>query len=694
MSKDIDFTNIEYDLLMNALDVSVSKHLLDEHYTVVSANNRYYEMFGYTKEEYESLFHNQCDLFYKENPDDWNELVNHVVKTFSKGERKYEHLGRMRHRNGKKLWIKLMGFLTGEVVDGFPVSYSVMVDITKQMLTQIEQTVTYNNFPGLIAKFKVTDFGFQLLDANKKYFDMFKNKVNFLIEDINSETYLNSIYKHYDDFRNGKYICFSISPQNLKGEIVHMQVIAECIDWEDDKPIYLLIYSDVTKLVKQNKIIEENNKELEKLAFTDQITGGMNRTQFNIIANEIISLSPVGTYTLVWLNMQKFKLINDLAGNIAGDKLLKYIYNCIKSHLNEGEFVTRIFADNFTLLLKEDKENINSRLNAIVTYINKFNDNTDYKYMLYFTAGAYIINDSSLEITKIQDRANVASKSIKNIENHELCIFNFYSKADKEKLILEKNIENRMYEALEKKEFQVYLQPKLELSSQVICGAEALVRWVHPVEGIMPPNEFIPLFEKNGFIVQLDLYVFEEVCRTLRRWIDSGLNAIKISVNMSRYHFSFKDFINAYKKIAEKYSIPSHLIEIEITETIVFKDVKVFSEIINEIHKNGFKCSIDDFGSGYSSINMLKDIYVDTIKLDGAFFKSERLDSRRERDIIVSIIDLAKKLNMTTVAEGIETEFQKKFLREINCDMLQGYVFSKPLPIKDFEKLMFQNYTN
>ncbi|MGO0881536.1 EAL domain-containing protein [Clostridioides difficile] len=694
MSKDIDFTNIEYDLLMNALDVSVSKHLLDEHYTVVWANNRYYEMFGYTKEEYESLFHNQCDLFYKENPDDWNELVNHVVKTFSKGERKYEHLGRMRHRNGKKLWIKLMGFLTGEIIDGCPVSYSVMVDITRQMLTKIEQTVTYNNFPGLIAKFKVTDFGFQLLDANKKYFDMFKNKANFLIEDIDSETYLNSIYKHYDDFKNGKYICFSISPQNLKGEIVHMQVIAECIDWEDDKPIYLLIYSDVTKLVKQNKIIEENNKELEKLAFIDQITGGMNRTKFNIIANEIISLSPAGTYTLVWLNMQKFKLINDLAGNIAGDNLLKFIYNCIKSHLNEGEFVTRIFADNFTLLLKEDKENINSRLNTIVTYINRFNNNTDYKYMLYFTAGAYIINDTSLEITKIQDRANVASKSIKNIENHELCIFNFYSKADKEKLILEKNIENRMYEALEKKEFQVYLQPKLELSSQVIRGAEALVRWIHPVEGIMPPNEFIPLFEKNGFIVQLDLYVFEEVCRTLRKWIDSGLNAIKISVNMSRYHFSFKDFINAYKEIAEKYSIPPHLIEIEITETIVFKDVKVFSEIINEIHENGFKCSIDDFGSGYSSINMLKDIYVDTIKLDGAFFKSERLDSQRERDIIISIIDLAKKLNMTTVAEGIETNFQKNFLREINCDMLQGYVFSKPLPIKAFEKLMFQKYIN
>ncbi|MCC0645087.1 MULTISPECIES: EAL domain-containing protein [unclassified Clostridioides] len=694
MSKDTDFTNIEYDFLMNALDVSVSRHLIDEHYTVVWANNRYYEMFGYTKEEYESLFHNQCDLFYKENPDDWNELVNNVAKAFSKGERKYEHLGRMRHRNGKKLWIKLMGFLTGEVVDGFPVSYSVMVDITRQMLTQIEQTVTYNNFPGLIAKFKVTDFGFQLLDANKKYFDMFKNKVNFLIEDINSEIYLDSIYKYYDDFRNGKYICFPISPQNLKGEIVHMQVIAECIDWEDDKPIYLLIYSDVTKLVEQNKIIEENNKELEKLAFTDQTTGGMNRTQFNIIANEIISLSPAGTYTLVWLNMQKFKLINDLAGNIAGDKLLKYIYNCIKLHLNEGEFVTRIFADNFTLLLKEDKKNINSRLNAIVTHINRFNDNKDYKYMLYFTAGAYIINDTSLEITKIQDRANVASKSIKNIENHELCIFNFYSKSDKEKLILEKNIENRMYEALEKKEFQVYLQPKLELSTQVICGAEALVRWVHPVEGIMPPNEFIPLFEKNGFIVQLDLYVFEEVCSTLRKWIDSGLNAVKISVNMSRYHFSFKDFINAYKEIAEKYSIPPHLIEIEITETIVFKDVKVFSEIINEIHKNGFKCSIDDFGSGYSSINMLKDIYVDTIKLDRAFFKSERLDSQRERDIIVSIIDLSKKLNMTTVAEGIETNFQKNFLREINCDMLQGYVFSKPLPIKDFEKLMFQKYTN
>ncbi|MFL8675511.1 EAL domain-containing protein [Clostridioides sp. GD02404] len=694
MSNHEDFANIEYSLLMNALDVSVSRHQLDEHFTVVWANDRYYEMFGYTKEEYESLFHNQCDLFYKDNPEDWNSLVDYVEKKFSNGEKKYDYVCRMKHRNGKKLWIKLFGFLTGEIIDGCPISYSVMIDITEQMMIKIEQTATYKNFPGLIAKFKVTDFGFQLLDANQKYFDIFKDNVNFLLKDIDSESYLSEVYKHYSDFRNGKYICFSISPQTINGDIVHMQVVAECIDWEDDKPIYLLIYSDVTKLVKQNEIIEKNNKELKELAFIDPITGGMNRTKFNITVKEVIEQSPSDTYTLIWLNMQKFKLINDSAGNIAGDKLLKYIYNCINEHLHEGELVTRIFADNFILLFKNNQEDITSRLNSIVKYINKFNDNADYKYMLYFTAGAYVIHDTSLDITNIQDRANVACKATKNIENHGLCICNFYSKTDKEKLILEKSIENRMYEALEKREFQVYLQPKLELSNQTICGAEALVRWILPVGKIIPPNEFIPLFEKNGFIVQLDLYVFEEVCKTLRRWIDCGLNTINISVNMSRYHFSFKNFINSYKEIAQKYDIPPNLIEIEITETIVFEDVKVFSEIINEIHKYGFKCSIDDFGSGYSSINMLKDIYVDTIKLDGAFFKSERLDSERERDIIISIIELAKKLKMTTVAEGIETSFQKDFLQEIKCDMLQGYIFSRPLPIEDFEKQLFQKSSN
>ncbi|VIN53326.1 signaling protein [Clostridioides difficile] len=138
MSKYIDFANIEYSLLMNALDVSVSKHLLDEHFTVVWANDRYYEMFGYTKEEYETLFHNQCDLFYKDNPEDWNELVEYVEKTFSTGAKKYDYVCRMKHRNGKKLWIKLFGFLTGEVVDGYPISYSVMIDITEQMMIKIE----------------------------------------------------------------------------------------------------------------------------------------------------------------------------------------------------------------------------------------------------------------------------------------------------------------------------------------------------------------------------------------------------------------------------------------------------------------------------------------------------------------------------------------------------------------------------
>lgn len=256
-------------------------------------------------------------------------------------------------------------------------------------------------------------------------------------------------------------------------------------------------------------------------------------------------------------------------------------------------------------------------------------------------------------------------------------------------MVREKEIENKMQDALKNHEFEVYLQPKVELKGETIAGAEALVRWNDPEYGLISPAEFIPIFEKNGFIVNLDLYMFEQVCGLLQSWIEKGYEPVPVSVNLSHVHLKNPDFLKEFRAIFQKYKLPPKLLEIELTETLVFENLDLLVKVIDQFHEIGFDCSLDDFGSGYSSLNILKDVPVDTLKLDRGFFGSNQQKNDRGGYIVESIIELAKKLKMQTVSEGVETKEQVAFLKKANCDMVQGYVFAKPVPIVDFEKAAF-----
>ena len=673
----------EYELLMNSLNVSVSKHMLDEHFTVVWANEYYYHLFGYTREEYEALFHNQCDLFYADNKSDWEALVAYVTQVFSSGAQKYERVCRMRHRDGRLLWIKLVGTRINEYVDGCQLSYTVMMDITEQMQTLVEQEATYDNFPGLISKFRVREDGFYFLSANDRYFEVFHRADRYLFRDMTEASGLSAIAALRDQFRRGEPASFSIFQDDVHGSRVYMDVSAQCVDWIEHDPVYLLLHSDMTKLTQQNA-------ELERLAFSDLVTGGMNGARFDRAAADAIRSAPAGTYVLVWLNLQKFKLINDLAGNAAGSDTLRYIHGKLQAHLQPGELVARTAADNYSLLLYNgDDAALSGRLREMAGDINSFNEHAEFQYFLFFTAGLCRVDDPALEITQLQDRANLARKEILEAAGGSLCVCKFYSEVDRAKLLLEKDLENRMRPALHAHEFQVYLQPKLSLTSHTVEGAEALVRWNDPVRGLIPPDNFIPLFERNGFILQLDLYMLEAVCALVRRWLDQGRRVSPISINVSRLHFSTPHFVAGYAEVCRRHGVPTSLIELEVTETMVFEYPEPFARTVEQMHRHGFTCSMDDFGSGYSSLNTLKDIHVDVLKLDRAFFGSERMDDPRERDVISSVVDLAKKLNMKTVAEGVETHQQQRFLEGTGCDLLQGYVFSRPVPVADYERLVY-----
>lgn len=681
--------NSEYSMLMDLSRLSVSKHLIDEHFTLVWANKYYYELIGYPKEEYERLFENRPDKYYEKTPELWRILVEKVTETLAKGESGYQLMMRMPHASGRLIWVKLASIFTDEMIDGRRISYTVITDVSELQEALREQAITYNNIPGFVAKFRVVERGFEFVDSNEKFVQIF-GRNDYLLDLWPAGKEKAVLAENHKAMRRGEPVNFVTQARDVEGQNIWLQVSGECMDREDGNPLYLFVYIDVSELLEQRELQKKTSWQLEQLAFVDPVTNGRNRTSFEIDGGSAIRSALPGAYVLVWLDIQKFKVINDLFGVGMGDKVLRHVYETVRDHLEAGEYVARLAADSFNILLRSaEKKELEERLNRMAQAINCLEELRARKYMLLFSAGLYPIDDPGLPLIQIQDRANIARKNISSAADHRLCACLFYSEQDRLRSLRDKDMENRMHSALERGEFIVHLQPKQALATSAVAGAEALVRWKASEAGLIPPNEFIPLFERNGFIVELDLHVFAKVCTLLRKWLDKNITPVPISVNMSRAHLVDPDFLKRYEEIRQQYDVPADLLDIELTETLVFENPQMLIHFIDRIRAHGYQCSIDDFGSGYSSLNILKDIKVDTLKLDRAFFSKELAEKPREQDVIISVIDLAKKLCMATVAEGVESPPQVEFLRKAACDMVQGYVFSRPVCVEDFERMAF-----
>ncbi|HBG5846196.1 TPA: bifunctional diguanylate cyclase/phosphodiesterase [Clostridioides difficile] len=427
--------------------------------------------------------------------------------------------------------------------------------------------------------------------------------------------------------------------------------------------------------------------KLQKIAYTDNLTGANTIDKFVIDANKILCKNTQVKYALLYIDIDKFKYINDLFGYEVGNEILRNLTKIIKSNTFEEEMFARISADNFIIIMKYIEEDITKRLKTIFEELDMFNNNQEEKYKLVLSCGIYFILPEDRDINSIIDRANIPHKMAKG--GHKSS-YAFYDNKIHDQEIKEKEMENTMFSSLENKEFIIYLQPKIELNTGEIQGSEALVRWKRPDKGLIPPNEFIPFFERNGFVINLDLYVLEEVCIYLRKWIDAGINPVTVSVNVSRIHLYCNNFIETYKNIIDKYNIPAKYIELELTESIIFDNFDILIDIMNNLKKIGFLISMDDFGSGYSSLNMLKEIPMDILKLDQKFIM-ETYNSKRSKIIVTKVIEMAKELGMKVISEGVETEEQFELLKEVKCDMAQGYLFGKPMPIEEFEHLIVSN---
>lgn len=418
----------------------------------------------------------------------------------------------------------------------------------------------------------------------------------------------------------------------------------------------------------------KNTIYLIKKAYFDPITGVMNVLKFDQEYEEYIKSN--SDYSVVALNIHNFKFINDLFRTAGGNDVLRYVKRVIEDNLKEGEFFCRDSADQFYILIKETDEcEIARRMNEIIKYVSDSTLHAEYSYEISLYTGVAIKGD--------REKALLAIQSIKTKLYETVA---FYNKDLHEKLRKKNDIERYMHRALQNNEFKLFLQPKYSLKTNELIGAEALVRWQMSDGTYKFPNEFIPIFEANGFCLKLDMYMLEKACEQLRAWIDCGVKPVPISVNQSRLLFFNGNYVNDLMQVLNKYDIPASMITLEILENVTIDNLDEVSSQINELHSKGFRISMDDFGSGYSSLNMLYKLNIDELKLDRGFLMESGKTDTRRNIILENIILIAKKLGISTVAEGIETQNDNDIMAKLGCDYGQGYFYSRPISSEEFSK--------
>ena len=422
--------------------------------------------------------------------------------------------------------------------------------------------------------------------------------------------------------------------------------------------------------------LEKRNRLLE-LAYIDPITGLGNYNAYLERTQEKLEIN--SKKTIIILDIDKFKTFNKKYGHMKGNALLKQVGEEIKHVIRKTDIVCRLANDVFGIFLvgEVDVENVTERLNSKISRINI----GDIWYNLRISMGVYICDKNEKDVQSIIDKAIMAHDSVKGKYHVSYGVF---TEEFEQKMIRESEIENMMEEAIKNKEFEVYYQPQISTKTEKMEGAEALVRWKKD-ENRISPSEFIPIFEKNYFIIKLDEYVYERVCENIQELKKEFKEIPKISVNISKESLIDSKFLEKYEKIMKKYDIMPEEIELEITErTTVNNDIDI-QKILNEVKQKGFSIAIDDFGTGYSSLNMLEIMPIDTLKIDKSFI--DRIDISEEKTNFIEIIMfITKKLNLKTVAEGVETIEQVNYLKRWNCDLVQGYVYQKPLKFEELKK--------
>lgn len=431
---------------------------------------------------------------------------------------------------------------------------------------------------------------------------------------------------------------------------------------------------------------KSNRKRLETMAYVDKLTGGNNYNRFLMMSNELLSKHRSDSLYVVTVDIDNLRLINDMYGFKEGDAVLCAMDEALRAVIVKNDICGRISNDSFVLLVHgENDESILELDERFKATFQELMDKEKRICSVTFTAGVYRVTPEDKDISKMVDKAVMAHHHAKKYQTHKNIAF--YTDKIRDDAVKIKAIEDSMYKALSSNEFLVYLQPKFVLQDESIGGMEALVRWRTSTGEFMYPNDFIPVFEQNGFIVKLDWYMLENACRIVSEWITAGITPVSVSVNFSRAHLHNNAFVSELCEVVDSFGIDHSWIEIELTETAIYDNCETLRGILSELHQAGFTMSMDDFGSGYSSLGLLKDLPVDVIKIDRSFFAVQK-GEQRSKVVVGSMIEMAKKLGIHTVAEGVEERSSIDLLLELNCDMVQGYYYAKPLPEKEGTALL------
>lgn len=413
----------------------------------------------------------------------------------------------------------------------------------------------------------------------------------------------------------------------------------------------------------------------------DKLTGISNRIRF-YDQTQVAIQDLYNNYAIVLLDIERFKNINDIHGIAEGDQVLRFVARVLQETYGNQNNYARLHSDMFVFYMSYDKK---GEIIKEIEKLRKKISNNPFQYDIVTKFGIYLVNDRSIPVNLMCDRAMMAERTVKgNIM--KFCAF--YDEHYREEMLRAGQIEQDMEKALTEHQYQMYLQPKYRLKDNSLCGAEVLCRWQHPEKGLIPPNDFIPLFEKNGFILKLDEYMWEEACKNIRRWLDQGRSVVPISVNISRYHIQHNDLEKALMELIHKYDLTPDMLNLEITESLFLDKPEELNRVLDRLQKLGFKLEVDDFGSGFSSLNLIRNISVDTIKIDKEFLDSE-IASEKGKIVVNHTIGMAKDLHLQVIAEGVETKAHVDFLKNSNCDIAQGFYFAKPMPVPEFERIAF-----
>ncbi|MCI6791218.1 MAG: EAL domain-containing protein [Lachnobacterium sp.] len=559
---------------------------------------------------------------------------------------------------GGIIGVSIIGFAAGGVL----MYYMSVIYMPKGLVDRLFTMVVHDMMDGVL----LFDLDGNCIQANESAIALIEPEYRENAAEAFEIWYQKELQKQVDE--NGRDTVIKVENKTL-----YLRIFLKKLLDEDGAAIGAFI--DI-----KNRTREVNDLQAERYRAThDPLTGLYNKEFFYEKVRQRLDEQPEEQFILICSDIGNFKMVNDVFGMECGDRVLIRIARALHKMCKPDQIYGRIGNDGFALLMKKSDygEEYFQNVPQSKVYVEK-----DIEYPIRLYLGVYEIVQKDLPVSGMCDRAKMAIATIKGNYQKRLA---YYDEKLRQSVLNEQEIMGELDDAIASGQFHIYLQAQVNGQGES-HGAEALVRWIHPKKGYLPPSAFIDILEKNGAIVRLDRYIWELACQKLREWTDEGREDMYLSVNISPKDFYFIDIYETFTSLVEQYGINPGRLHLEITETSVMTDVQQRIKIIERLQAYGFIVEMDDFGSGYSSLNMLKEIHVNVLKVDMVFLR-KTTEMERSRKILRTIIALAQELGMETIVEGVETSEQLEFLKSISCDIFQGYYFAKPMEVSQFEEI-------